>query len=289
MNRKFRFKTSDELSNCSSSIFTDGEKIRHLPILDDLGKVVDLILWRDVSPSEFENAVLIMAGGLGERLQPYTANRPKSLVPLRGKPIIDHVLESVRKNGFKRVLLSINHFSEQIEEHCKSGEKWDLSIEYVREKKKLGTAGSISLLPNDIDSPFLVLNGDVVCNVNLQSLLQFHDERKSEATMCVSHFSFRVPYGVVDVKSGQIIGFREKPNQTWRINSGIYCINPEVKREIQKDEYLDMPSLFERLRKKGASVLAFPIHEEWFDVGSPQDLKTAEQNLSLSENAKTEG
>ena len=288
MNREFRFRRNQESSNFSTDMFLDGIRFRHLPVLDENDRVVDLLLWRDFSQPERENAVVIMAGGLGERLKPYTTDRPKPLVPLRGKPIIDHVLETVRENGFRRVVLSVNHMSEQIESHCETGEKWDLSIDYVREEKKLGTAGSINLLPDESDLPFLVLNGDVVCNVNLQGLIQFHEERQSDATMCVSHFSFRVPYGVVDVQDDQITGFTEKPNHTWRINSGIYCLNPQVKGEIQKDEYLDMPSLFERLRKKGASVLAFPIHEEWFDVGSPEDLRIAEQNLSLSENAQRE-
>jgi dTDP-glucose pyrophosphorylase/CBS domain-containing protein len=279
MNREFRFRRTDESSNFSTNMFHDGIRVRHLPVLDEDDRVVDLLLWRDFSQTKYENTVVIMAGGLGTRLKPYTVDRPKPLVPLRGKPIIDHVLETVRENGFRRVVLSVNHMSEQIESHCEKGEKWDLSIEYVREEKKLGTAGSIKLLSDQIDLPFLVLNGDVVCNVNMQGLVQFHEERQSDATMCISHFSFTVPYGVVDVQNDQIIGFREKPNHTWRINSGIYCLNPRVKDEIKEGEYLDMPSLFQRLRKKGASVFAFPIHEEWFDLGSPEDLRIAEETL----------
>ena len=146
---------------------------------------------------------------------------------------------------------------------------------YLKEKEKLGTAGALSLLPETINTPIVVMNGDLLTKINFQQLLEYHVQQNAAATMCVREYSFQVPYGVVKMDNGKLQGIEEKPIHTFFVSAGVYVLNPEVLQFIPKNQYVDMPTLFDILVRQGWSTNVFPIREYWIDIGKRDDLEKA--------------
>lgn len=257
--------------------------LKQMPIVDEKGAVVDLKVIIDlIDDPKKDNWVIIMAGGLGVRLSPLTDDRPKPLLEVGGKPIIETILENFVSFGFRSFFISVNYKSEMIEDFCGDGRKWGVEIQYLREKKKMGTAGALSLLPAKPEKPFIIMNADVLTNVNFHQLLDFHNAHKAAATMCVQDYHFEVPYGVIKINQHRIKGLDEKPVQKFFVNAGIYVLEPTVLDIIPTQESFDMTDLFTRLIDQGFETVAFPIREYCMDIGRVENYKKA--NGDYSEN-----
>nr|WP_320012029.1 nucleotidyltransferase family protein [uncultured Desulfobulbus sp.] len=260
-------------------------KIQQIPIVDNNRHVIGLHLWDEVIiPPQRSNPMIIMAGGLGTRLRPHTDNCPKPLLPIAGKPILEHIIERAKLEGFIHFVLAVYYLGHMIEEYFGNGDQLDVHIEYLREKKPLGTAGALSLLAPRPSTPFVVTNGDVITDIRYSELLDFHVRQSAVATMAVRVHEWQHPFGVVRTQGVQIAGFEEKPVFRSHINAGVYVLDPEALNPLDAGLHCDMPDLFERLQKGGKSTVAYPMHEPWLDVGRPDDLAKAR---STSNNNRT--
>ncbi len=254
--------------------------LQQIPIVDDNGIVVGIELLKELLGSNAkENPVILMAGGLGSRLQPLTNDCPKPLLEIGSKPILETILENFIEYGFEKFYLAVNYKAEMIERYFGDGSNFGVKIRYIHEKKRMGTAGALSLMPEKPKVPVVVMNGDLLTKVNFQHLIDFHMERKSVATMCVREYSYKIPYGVIEIEKGQIAKLQEKPACSAFVNAGIYVLNPEVIDRIPPDTFFDMPDLFNELIAEKKTTAAFPIREYWMDIGQMDDFKKAEDDF----------
>lgn len=252
-------------------------ELRQIPVVDSAGRLVDLkILVEMIQAQRFDNWVVLMAGGLGNRLKPLTDECPKPLLKVGGKPVLETIVKNFSDQGFHRFFISVNYKSKMIEDYFGDGKRFGVEINYLREGEKLGTAGALSLLPDRPDSPFLVMNGDLLTKINFSHLLDFHEKGEAKATMCVRKYDFQVPFGVVKIEHGQLVSVEEKPVQSFFVNAGIYVLNPETTENIPPNTYFDMTTLFNRLREQQERTIVFPIHEYWLDIGALGDYERAQ-------------
>jgi dTDP-glucose pyrophosphorylase len=252
-------------------------KIQQIPVVDDQHRVVGLHLWDEITtmPSR-SNLMVIMAGGMGKRLRPHTENCPKPLVPVAGKPMLEHIIDRAKLEGFKHFVLAIHYLGHMIESHFGNGEGFGVQIDYLREQSPLGTAGALGLLNPTPSLPFVVTNGDVITDIRYGQLLDFHSRHAAAATMAVRLHEWQHPFGVVQTQGVEIVGFEEKPIARSHINAGVYALDPLVLQLLCADSHCDMPALFESLKAHGKRTVAYPMHEPWLDVGRPDDLILAQ-------------
>lgn len=256
-------------------------KVPQIPIVDEERRVIGLHVWDELqAPVQRENLMVIMAGGKGTRLRPFTENCPKPLLPVAGKPMLERILERSKLAGFHRFVISIHYLGEMIEEYFGDGRKWGVDISYLREDAPLGTAGALSLLHPTPSAPFIVTNGDVLTDIHYGELLDFHLRHEAAATMAVRLHEWQHPYGVVQTEGINIVGFEEKPIVRTYINAGVYALNPQALACLMGG-HCDMPVLFERLQSQSGRTVAYPMHEPWLDVGRPADLKQAEDKAMV--------
>lgn len=257
-------------------------KIRQLPVTDGQRRLLGLHLMDDlVFPHERPNLMVIMAGGKGVRLRPYTENCPKPLLPVGGKPMLEHIIERAKGDGITHFVLAIRYLGHMIEEYFGDGSKWQVKIEYLREDAPLGTAGALSLLNPNPTHPLLVTNGDVMTDIRYGEILDFHSRHAgASATMAVRLHEWQHPFGVVNIQGVDIVGFDEKPLVRTHINAGIYVLAPEALSYLNKEEPCDMPTLFERLQQGSRRTIVYPMYEPWLDVGRPDDLNHARNQHS---------
>jgi dTDP-glucose pyrophosphorylase len=253
------------------------EMFHFIPLVDPAGVVhgvatIDQLVGEEDRP----NPVVIMAGGLGKRLHPLTENFPKPMLPVGDKPILETIVSSFAQQGFRNIYLSVNFRSDVVEQHFGNGEEFGVDITYLHESKPLGTAGALSLLPLDNELPVIVMNGDLLTKMSGDALLEFHNHNRADATMVVRETHFDLPYGVVTTDNVAISKIAEKPKQAFLVNAGIYVINPSVIHGITKNEYLDMPTLFNGLIERDMKVIAFPLHEYWIDIGRLEEFERAQ-------------
>lgn len=254
-------------------------KIHQLPVVDIQNHVVGLHVLDEINSAAMRsNVMVIMAGGKGMRLRPYTESCPKPMLELSGKPMLEHIIERAKTEGFRHFVLAIHYLGHVIEDYFQDGSLWDVSINYIREKQPLGTAGALSLM-QDIapNNAFVVTNGDVITDIRYGEILDFHKRHAADATMAVRLYEWKNPFGVVHTEGLNIIGFEEKPVSHTYINSGVYVLNPEALALLTVDEYCDMPVLFEKLHSKKNKTIVYPMHEPWLDVGSHVDLQLAKE------------
>jgi NDP-sugar pyrophosphorylase family protein len=194
---------------------------------------------------------------------------------------LEHIIERAKADGFVNFVLAIHYLGHMIEEHFGDGSRLQVHIEYLREKSPLGTAGALSQLTPRPDEPFVVTNGDVITDIRYAELLDFHIRHDASATMAVRVHEWQHPFGVVQTKGIEIVGFEEKPVTRSHINAGVYVLAPEALGALNSDEPCDMPSLFERLQVEKKRTVAYPMHEPWLDVGRPADYVEAGKALTL--------
>ncbi len=251
-------------------------KLRQLPVVDGGHRVVGLQVWDDDTSGEVRaNTMVIMAGGLGKRLRPHTETCPKPMLPVAGKPMLEHIIERARGDGFRHFVLAVMYLGHVIEDYFGDGSRWQVRIDYLRENSPLGTAGALGLLDPLPSAPFVVTNGDVLSDIRYGEVLDFHVRHGAAATMAVRLYEWQHPFGVVQTNGLDIVGFEEKPVNRTHINAGIYALSPQVLSQVKLNTPLDMPSLFEQLHYEGHRTVAFPMHEPWLDVGRPDDLSRA--------------
>jgi dTDP-glucose pyrophosphorylase len=251
-------------------------KMQQIPIIDEKKHVIGLHLWDQINaPFARANIMVIMAGGKGTRLHPQTENCPKPLLPVAGKPILEHIIDRAKVEGFSHFILAIHHLGHMIEEYFGNGDAFGVKIEYLREKSPLGTAGALSLLDPRPDSAFVVTNGDVLTDIHYGELLDFHIQHGATATMAVRVHELQNPFGVVETQGVEITGYQEKPSSRSYINAGVYVIEPTAVNFLAKSIPIDMPTLFKLIQEQEMRTVAYPIHERWLDVGRPEDLLNA--------------
>lgn len=272
-----------ELGREAALKLMQANNIRQLPIVDKDRLVMGLHLLDDlIAPSRRPNMMIIMAGGQGTRLRPHTENCPKPLLPIGGKPILEHIILGAVAEGFQHFVLAIQYLGDMIEEYCGDGSRWNVRIDYLREELPLGTAGAIGLLNSRPEAPFIVSNGDILTDIGYGEMLDFHCRYGATATMAVRMHEWQNPFGVVRTKGVDIVGFEEKPIVRNHINAGVYVLNPEVLDWLKSGEHCDMPALFNRLKDNAERIIVYPMHEPWLDVGSENDLGRAQaQSIRL--------
>ena len=275
MNRNF---TSAGVNDDPASIFLlmKEKRLRHIPLLNKSGCVVGMKILSDfVKTKECDNWVVIMAGGLGTRLRPLTATHPKALLPIGEKPILEIILKNFIESGFWNFFISVNYKSNMIEEYFGDGSRWGVVIKYLREKRRMGTAGALSLIDEKPAVPVIVMNGDLITKIDFKQLLDYHVENRCSATMCVREYDFQVPYGVVKVDDYRLSRLEEKPVKKFFINAGIYVLEPECLDLIPKKKYFDMTNLFEKIMAQDERPAVYPIREYWVDIGQKEDYDRA--------------
>lgn len=252
-------------------------KIRQIPVIDSQGVVAGLELFNNlIQPAARENVVVLMAGGLGNRLRPLTNDCPKPLLKVGSKPILETILESFIDHGFRRFYIAVNYRADMIKHHFGNGSRWGVDIEYLHEEQRLGTAGPLGLLPEKPTHPVLVMNGDLLTKVNFQQLLDFHNEHRVLATMCVREYDHHIPYGVVQLDKHRLKNIEEKPVQRCFVNAGIYVLSPKALEIIPHNQFFDMPDVFKELIQQKQETAVFPIHEYWLDIGRVDDFERAD-------------
>ncbi|ADZ92560.1 nucleotidyltransferase family protein [Marinomonas mediterranea] len=260
-----------------------GEKgILSIPLIDDFGKIAGLETLHSVSrKSIYKNPVFIMAGGFGTRLRPLTDSCPKPMLHIVDRPILEITLKSFIKAGFERFYISTHYMPEKITEHFGDGSKFGVEINYIYENEPLGTGGALGLLPEKADKslPLILINGDILTNVDFQSLLDFHNTNNAEATMCVREYDYQIPYGVIEGVGSRVVDIKEKPIQRFFVNAGIYVLSPNIYSSVPSNHHLDMPELLERNMNANKDVLMFPIHEYWLDIGRMEDFNRAQSDI----------
>ncbi|MCB9946844.1 MAG: NTP transferase domain-containing protein [Rhodospirillaceae bacterium] len=244
-----------------------------LPLVDARGRLCAILI-PDDRPSVIDTA-LVMAGGFGRRLGEHTRTTPKPLLPVGGRPILDHILSRLEESRIRRVFISVHYLAEQIVRFVEARDS-RMEITCIHDGTPRGTAGAIAALPALPDGGLVVLNGDLVTSVDFDALVQFHDRAGVDATLAVAQHEFAVPYGVVrHTAEGQFLGIDEKPTVRHFVSAGIYCLSRDLCTLVPPDRAMDMPELINRGREIGLKVGLFPIHEYWTDIGRPADLAEA--------------
>jgi len=253
--------------------------LRILPVLTAKGCVTQIVQLEFPLEAIKENRVVIMAGGLGSRLHPLTLNKPKPLLEIGNRPILETIIKNFTEQGFYKFSLSINYQGQKIIDFLKDGEKFHAQIDYLQEKKRLGTAGALSLIKEKQEHPMIVMNGDILTKVDFNRLLEFHQQQKNALTMCIREYSYQIPYGVVEQKNHIISSIKEKPRNYYQINAGIYILNPEVLKYIDENNYIDMTQLIEVLLENKHQVGSFPLTDYWLDIGRMEDFERAHEEF----------
>jgi dTDP-glucose pyrophosphorylase len=252
------------------------KQISQVPVLDEDRKIIRIEIMSELTQDNpVPNIAVVMAGGLGSRLQPLTNDCPKPMLRVGGRPILETILDNFISHGFRRFYFSINYKADLIKDYFGDGSRWGVDIRYLYEDQKLGTAGALSLLPESIKDPLVVMNGDLLTKTNFRQLLDFHSAQTGLATMCATEYEFQVPYGVVYTDNSRILGVEEKPAHRFFVNAGIYVLDPIVLERIPAQEYFDMPSLFQDLIASDCETSVFPIREYWLDIGHLKDFDRA--------------
>jgi NDP-sugar pyrophosphorylase family protein len=250
---------------------------------EELGIIDDMIDGREIKSREqaigfiisnyltkfsIKNA-FILAGGKGTRMRPFTYEIPKALIPVKGKPLLQHILELLRKYEIRDVILSIGYLGHKIKEYFGDGSKFGLCIRYIEEGEELGTAGPLRLVQDSLKSHFLMLNGDVLSDINLHELVRFHFRNKGLATIALTEVEDVSGFGVAEMKGKKILRFIEKPkvSQSKLINAGIYVLNPKVINYIPKGKAMIEKDVFPKLAKEG-KLFGYKFKGQWFDTGT---------------------
>lgn len=275
VNRNF-IRVSSEAGRTQIIDLMQARGISQIPITNELGQLVGLHTLREIlGVVERDNWAVLMAGGRGERLRPITDSLPKPMIRVAGRPILERTILHLVGFGIRKMFISVNYKAHMVEDYFADGKALGCEIYYLKEEKPLGTGGALALLPEKPQNPILVLNGDVLTQFDVASLLSFHENGNYRATVAVHDYVHTIPYGVVETRKDSITGLREKPAAIWQVNAGIYVLDPALLTRVPKHTFFPLPSLVEECLEKGESVGAFRIDGDWLDIGKHHDLKIA--------------
>lgn len=259
----------------------NAHSVRHLPVLDEQQRVVDVALLTDLAKDDngLKLNGVVMAGGLGTRLRPLTNEVPKPMLPVGGRPLLEHIVEQLRAAGVERVSFTTHYKGTVIEDHFGDGSGFGIRIGYMQEDQPLGTAGALCLLETWED-PVLVINGDILTRLDFRAFLEFHNEHEADMTVAVRLHEMKLAYGVVETDGMNVTGIAEKPVIRNFINAGIYMLSPAVRRYVPDGRRFDMTDLISVLVAAKRRVICFPIHEYWIDVGRMEDYDTVNRKFA---------
>lgn len=271
--KKPRFFFEDEIDNKKIKKFFLKEKLDLIPIVDQNKKIVKVIFWNDIFnksilKKRYNVDVVIMSGGKGKRLLPFTEVLPKALIPIKEKPVISHIIDNFKEQGFGKMKAIVNYKADVLKAYLSQYKRND-KINIFHEKKPLGTAGGLFLLKQTVSKLFFVSNCDILTNFNYKDLLDFHCKNKNDFTLVASAKNFPIPYGVCELKKkGTLKRINEKPNLDFLVSIGLYLVDKKILSLIKKDSFLDMSDLINKLQLKKYKVGVFPIDDSsWTDVG----------------------
>lgn len=263
--------------------------IKSLPVIDINGNIVSILFLDDIELTEDENKsnkldlpVVIMAGGLGTRLYPYTKILPKPLIPIGDTPIIERIINKFNNYGCKEFYLTVNYKKNMIKSYFGELDK-NYEVSYVEEDKPLGTGGSLYLLKNKLNSTFFVSNCDVLIDADYNSIYEEHKKSKNMITIICAMKNVAIPYGVIDLNAeGKIQEMREKPEYSFLTNTGMYVIEAEVLDMIKDNEFIHLPDIVQKCMDKGMNVGVYPITESaWMDMGQHEEMQLMIERLGV--------
>ena len=265
-NRKSKFLVRTTSENKIKEFFKKND-VLFLPFINGFKKVIGIYYFSDVEHlNTIENEMLIMAGGKGRRLKPFTNNTPKPLLPVNGKPIIEQIIMTAKKQGIRKFVISINYLGNKIKSYLKNGNKFGVDIKYINEDKPLGTAGSLYYL-KDSKLPLIVSNADIISNINYREMIEYHKKLNSYITIGAISNLEKNHYGNIIFKNNRVKKIEEKIEKKTFINSGIYILSPNIKKFFKTKKFFHMTEFIEMAISDKKKVHVFPIHEHWFDYG----------------------
>jgi NDP-sugar pyrophosphorylase family protein len=223
---------------------------------------------------------VILAGGKGTRLKPYTTVFPKPLMPINDKPILEIVIRQLKSHGFDEVIITVGHLAELIMAFFGDGSKFDIKIKYSREDKPLGTAGGLGLLKQELNETFLMMNGDVLTSLDYSDLTDYHNRNGAIATIALNKREVDIDFGVVELDNdNSIVGYNEKPKINYLVSMGVYVFEPEILKYVGPNEFLDFPDLVKKLISNGEIVKGYVYDGYWLDIGRPEDYERANREI----------
>lgn len=264
--------------------------IECVPVLDAGEKVINILTWENVfsqnkpkRPSALDIQVVIMAGGRGTRLDPFTRILPKALIPIGDKPIIEIIMDRFCEYGIKEFFVTVNHKSKMIKSYFEDTGNDKYNIQYIEETRPLGTAGSLKYLKGRIKEPFLITNCDTIVDMDYGEIVNFHKENNDDMTLVVSYKHHVIPYGVCEIENGGMLkSINEKPEYDFLVNTGIYIMNRKVLDLIPANTVFNMNDVIELAQKKGCKIGAFPINDRsWIDIGQWEEYHKAIEELTM--------
>lgn len=255
------------------------ELLKIIPVLDNNNRVVEIINFRTQTSVLPVDAVL-MAGGEGKRLRPFTETTPKPLLKIGDKPIIEHNIDRLINVGIKNIHLSINYLGNQIEDYFGNGKSKNVSIKYIKEDKPLGTIGSILLADKLVNNEVLVMNSDLLTNIDFTDFYRTFHNSGADMAVAATTYNVDVPYAVLEADNEQkVVSLKEKPRYTYFSNAGIYLIKTSVLELIPKNSFFDITDLMEKVIDLNMKLITFPINGYWLDIGKHDDYKKAQEDI----------
>ena len=219
---------------------------------------------------------VILAGGLGTRLRPLTNNKPKPMLPVGEKPILEHLIEWTKKGGVKSIVICVSYLRKSIEDYFEDGSKFGVKIEYAISNKPLATAGQLKTAEEFIDDNFVCMYGDSIFNFSLKNMIKQHVTKKSFVTMSLNEFKTNLPYGVIETsKNGKVTSWNEKPEIKGNVNMGCYVMNPNIFDLIPKNKAYGMDDVIKKAMKKKQAVNSFITKKGFTDIGNKESYKQA--------------
>lgn len=226
---------------------------------------------------------VILAGGKGARLRPYTTVFPKPLMPIGDKPILEIIIRQLESQGFKEIILMVGHLGELIMAFFGDGSKFGVNIRYSKEEQPLGTVGGLGLIKDQLDDTFLLVNGDTLTTLNFPDFIDYHKRNGATATVALKERQVNIDFGVVEINrsNNAVKGYTEKPSLDTLVSMGVSALQPDVLEFIKPNEYLDFPNLIQNLIANGKNVKGYIFDGYWLDIGRPDDYERA--NMEIEE------
>lgn len=287
MNTNYMFLPHDS-SASEINNFLRLNKTSFLPLIELKTGILKSIFLRESSSalamdSEIQAPVMILAGGFGKRLRPLTDNIPKPMLHINGIPMLEIIISNLTNFGFKKFFLSTFYMSEFIQDYFEDGSSRGIEITYLKEDEPRGTAGSLSMIPRELDfEDILIMNADILSNLNFREFLEYHKTGRYDFSVATAFHNYQIPYGVIKSKSGKISSIHEKPRHSENISAGIYIAKKTaIDCYVNKNGYQDMPELINSLIKDQKNLGSFPIHEYWLDIGKKEDFVKAQTDVKI--------
>lgn len=286
-----------EIMNCSP-IITNGAMnideviclakergVIHIIEVNEKGEFVGLITsqaYVDRKMRALNASALIMAGGKGKRLLPITNSLPKPMVVIGGKPLLQRQIERLRDHGITEINISVNYLSHVIENYFNDGAQFGVTIHYLREKEEMGSGGALRLLDKNLDQNLVVINGDVLTDLDFHELCQFHETEKADITVAGTRHEIYVPFGILNVSGNELVSVDEKPMVGFLCNAGIYVVSPGILQWAKEGSGpMTMVDVIEHSLAMKKVTRVFAAHEEWTDIGTPEDLASAQEQFEF--------